>query len=122
MRILLVEDDVDVRNLALTILSSAGYAVTSASNPIEVLEGNFNDKYDLILTDIVMPKMSGPEFAEYWLKEYPDDKFLFMSGYADEETLSFSAPVKNLLHKPFKPVELLKRVEEEIRPRLSSNI
>jgi CheY-like chemotaxis protein len=79
-----------------------------------VLDGAVETDVDLILSDVMMPGMSGPEFSEVWLAEHPQAKFLFMSGYFDEDTFSRKLSRKNLLQKPFKPAELLRRIHEII--------
>ena len=81
-RILLVEDEGIVRELIAKILLSCGYTVVEASEPNEAIALVENTSVDLILTDIVMPHMSGPELAAYLAPRRPDMKVLFMSGYA----------------------------------------
>jgi two-component system cell cycle sensor histidine kinase/response regulator CckA len=64
---------------------------------------------DMVLTDVVMPGMNGPEFAERWLQIHPDTPVLYMTGYAEESVLPFSVNPDNLLLKPFKPAQLLQK-------------
>lgn len=117
-RILVVEDDEGVRTLTAALLEHAGYTVFQAGNPREVLDGKVCSEVDLILSDVVMPDLSGPDFAELWLQRHPDARFMFMSGYFDEETFSSRLRGKVLIQKPFRPKMLIETVASEIaRPR-----
>jgi two-component system cell cycle sensor histidine kinase/response regulator CckA len=116
-RILVVEDDEGVRMLTAALLENAGYTVYQAANPREVLDGRVCSEVDLILSDVVMPDLSGPEFAEIWLQQHPDARFMFMSGYFDEETFSTSLRDKVLIQKPFKPKVLIETVAGELARR-----
>ena len=62
-----------------------------------------------MLTDVVMPGMNGPEFAQRWRETHPDTPVLYMTGYAEESVLPFSVNPDNLLLKPFKPAQLLQK-------------
>ena len=109
-RILVLEDDENVRALTSTLLKGAGYTVCEAANPRSVLNGSVEGEFDLILSDVMMPEMSGPEFSELWLIRNPQAKFLFMSGFFDSEALDRKLAGKSLIHKPFRPSELLRQV------------
>jgi nitrogen-specific signal transduction histidine kinase/CheY-like chemotaxis protein len=113
--ILIIEDNHDVRSLAVAILESAGYTVSEAVNPSLVLNGEINGVVDLILSDINMPEMSGPEFFEIWLKKHPEANVLFMSGFFDENSYTEILSAKNLILKPFKPSDLLERVASMLK-------
>lgn len=108
--ILVLEDNEDVRNLSATLLKKAGYTVTVAENPKQILENEVDGDVDLILSDVIMPGMSGPEFSEIWLDKHPNANFLFMSGFFDESNATDTINSQNLIYKPFKPAELLDRV------------
>jgi PAS domain S-box-containing protein len=84
--ILLVEDEDIVRNLSRQILETCGYKVVEASNGEEALAifRQSDAKFDLIVTDVVMPKLSGRQLAEELQKISPETKILFMSGYTDD--------------------------------------
>jgi PAS domain S-box-containing protein len=113
-RILVVEDDDNVRALTAALLKGAGYTVFEAANPQLVLNGEVESAVDLILSDVMMPEMSGPEFSAIWLQSHPHAKFLFMSGYFDSGTFDQKLSGKNLIQKPFKPAELLQMIAQMI--------
>jgi two-component system, cell cycle sensor histidine kinase and response regulator CckA len=100
-RILLVEDDELVRRLTCEMLEREGYTVTAAASPEEAL--GLADAWDLLLTDVVMPVMNGPELAARFAAERGPLRVLFTSGYSGDTmvergTLDPSVP---LLEKPF---------------------
>ena len=104
-RILLVEDDPQVRNIAYNSLKSLGYDVYKASNGVDALNMyNKNKiKIDLLISDIVMPKLGGKELAEKLYKIDPKIKILFTSGYIDDQKLRNEILNKkvNFIYKPF---------------------
>jgi len=104
-KILLVEDDAGVRNLVSDTLTGLGYSAIVARNAEEALElfTKHKDSIDLLLTDIVMPRMNGRDLAYHLQSQRPSLKVLFMSGYADSG-LSRGGAVEagsRLLRKPF---------------------
>ncbi|GAC1627821.1 MAG: hypothetical protein PVS2B2_24850 [Candidatus Acidiferrum sp.] len=114
--ILLVEDEEGVRELAKTVLSAHGYEVLVAGRPDDAISmlQNHKKKIQLLLTDVIMPSMSGRELARRVAAVRPQIKVLFMSGYTDnvissggmlEEGISF-------LQKPFTPTGLIQKVRE----------
>jgi len=112
--ILLVEDEPGVRKIARRVLDQSGYRVIEASNAREALdafEAN-GESIDLLLTDVVMPGMSGPELRDRLVRSKPGLRVLFMSGYSDDETVSRAGlkPGMNLMLKPFEPATLAKEV------------
>ncbi|MCB2183549.1 MAG: response regulator [Desulfobulbaceae bacterium] len=108
--ILLVEDDASVRDLAESILSKLGYTVLKAGTGSEALQIclDYQGRIDLLLTDVVMPKMSGSELADEVKKNSPDTKILFMSGYTENSIVHHGVLKKgiNFLHKPIIPNNL----------------
>ncbi|MCB2198664.1 PAS domain S-box protein [bacterium] len=112
--LLVVEDEVAVSDLAVRTLSQFGYTVEMAPNGAEALElcQARNYPYDLIITDVVMPKMGGVEFARVLETLWPGIRVLFISGYHEEMNIDRTHPGKqySYMQKPFKPVELVQRV------------
>jgi two-component system cell cycle sensor histidine kinase/response regulator CckA len=112
--ILLVEDDVDIRELVAAMLQAAGYKVLKAESTPAALEvaGNSTANIDLVLTDIIMPEMSGVQLRERVRASRPEIKWLYMTGYAGSELgrrgLLESDAV--ILEKPFGENELLASV------------
>jgi CheY-like chemotaxis protein len=88
-RILVVEDEASVRRLTVRMLSTLGYETLEAKDGIEALElcRNAQDRIDLIVSDMVMPKMDGKAFIEQLKSEDIDFKVLFVSGYSVAETV-----------------------------------
>ncbi len=119
--ILLVEDEENVRKLTAQLLGQFGYRVTTASNGREALEVATQKKhaFQLLLTDIIMPHISGPSLAEQLRNKVPNLKVLYMSGYADEALSGMTdvEPGRNFLQKPFKPAALAALVREVLDAR-----
>jgi two-component system, cell cycle sensor histidine kinase and response regulator CckA len=111
-----VEDQEGLRMLAEEVLNAAGYTVLSAANgraALNLVEEN-PDGIDLLITDVVMPEMSGPELADRLLRLRPGLIVLFMSGYTGDALLHRGA-VENgtaFLQKPFLPAGLRMKVAE----------
>ena len=107
-RILLVEDEAQVGRVAAVVLRQAGFDVLTAANGAEALTRSTEDPrpIDLLLTDVVMPGLSGKQVADAICAHRPTTRVLFMSGYTTEKGL---AP---LLAKPFTPQSLLNTVLE----------
>ena len=110
-RILLVEDEMVVRDLARSILAKAGYTVLEAGDGHEALtmHARLDAPIDLLVTDVIMPGMGGAELARRLHAARPDLKVIYISGYADD-TLGAQGQLAdgiNLLRKPFSGVELL---------------
>jgi two-component system, cell cycle sensor histidine kinase and response regulator CckA len=114
--VLLVEDDDRLRNLAHKILRQCGYRVLMAENGEDALRvrAPHEGAIDLLLTDVVMPKMGGKETAERLQALYPHMKVIYMSGYTDDTIVHHGvlAPELNFLEKPFTPEGLVRRVRE----------
>jgi CheY-like chemotaxis protein len=120
--ILLVEDDPWIRELARKILVELGYRVIACATPGEALKCAELQTFDLLLTDVIMPEISGAELARLLSEERPDLTVLFMSGYAEDEIVHrgvVDAGV-SLLPKPFGPDSLARAVRKQLdEPSLS---
>ncbi len=114
--ILLAEDEDMVRNLCRQVLESCGYRVIEAKNGVEALElYNANSvTINMLMTDIVMPKMGGKELAENLRKLSPDLPVLFMSGYPDDAVVRHGIidADMNYLQKPFTFNALTQKIRE----------
>lgn len=119
--ILLAEDEALLRELGQTILSQAGYTVLTATGSQEVLSivEKHPDVVDLLLTDIVMPGLSGQDLARLARKRWPEIRVLYTSGYSDEELDDLLGDA-SFLQKPFTPSELMTKVKELIGSRTTS--
>jgi len=113
-KILVVEDNEELRNLLRTVLSEQGYRVFEAVDGLDTIEAQHRCRADLIILDVVMPKMNGKEAYDRLRSIDPGIRVLFMSGYTDDiihqkgildETIEYIA-------KPILPRDLLKKVRE----------
>ena len=118
---LLVEDEAPVREFVRRTLELAGYKVLEAQNPNEALKALelIAGRVDLVLTDVVMPGMSGRMMAERLMSRYPWLRILFMSGNAEiVDLLTRARDVRGvMLSKPFTPAVLIERVTEAMGAR-----
>lgn len=113
--ILLAEDQVLLRELGQTILSQAGYNVVTAPDAHELrsLLSDYPEAVDLLLTDVLMPGLSGQELAHLARKRWPEIRVIYMSGYPDHELENLLGDAA-FLQKPFTPSELMAKVKELI--------
>jgi signal transduction histidine kinase len=115
--LLLVEDEPAVRELAARVLREHGYAVLEATGGVEalaILQQHNEMRPELVLTDLVMPRMSGKTLVEQLLAVYPRIKVLFMSGYTDGGIVHHNHLDSGVafLQKPFTPAALIHKVRE----------
>ena len=84
--ILLVEDDEVVRKLVREVLDNEGYRLLEAANGVAALSicAQYEERIHLLLTDVIMPEMSGRALADRLVPQHPEMKVLFMSGYTDD--------------------------------------
>jgi PAS domain S-box-containing protein len=122
-RILLVEDENQVRAVVFRQLTSLGYTVSQAGDGAEGLAAlRAGHSYDLLLTDVVMPgPINGKGLADEATKLYPRLRVLFMSGYSEEaiSTLGILNPGIALLNKPFRKIDLAQAVRRAIDSKAS---
>lgn len=117
--ILVLEDDISVRHISVRVLRSLGYDVIEAANgdDAQQLIGKSADKkIDLLLTDMVMPQMSGRHFADWLHKTSPQTKVVFISGYLEESLLPADRRDQEMffLPKPFDPEQLAAKIREAL--------
>ncbi len=114
-RILLVEDEEHVRRITRRILEGNGYSVVEAADGEDAFQVFETDTqgFDLIVSDVVMPRVGGIQLIEEILSQKPEQKFLFISGYSEGKLVvqGHSGPI-DLVNKPFNSTELLEKVRE----------
>jgi CheY-like chemotaxis protein len=115
-KILIAEDERDIRELVRYSLTFAGFEVVEASNGIEAVDRTVAEKPDLILMDVRMPKMTGYEACKL-MKAEPTIKhipvvFLSAKGQEAEVQTGLAAGAQEYLLKPFAPDQLMKKVAE----------
>ncbi len=122
--ILLVEDEVGVRQLVREMLHRLGYKIHEASGGADALRifAQHRNTIDLLLTDVIMPQMSGRDLAERLKAQQPSLKVLYISGYTDDMLAHHGVLESNvyLLQKPFAPDELAKKMREVLDAPASS--
>ncbi|MCK6472198.1 MAG: PAS domain S-box protein [Planctomycetes bacterium] len=115
-RVLLVEDDAGVRDLAETVLRAHGYSVVVAATGEEALAqaDSATAPIDILVTDVVMPGISGRQVAEELAPRMPKMKVLYLSGYTDDAVVRHGLQESEVafLQKPYAPVVLLAKVRE----------
>jgi two-component system, cell cycle sensor histidine kinase and response regulator CckA len=121
--VLVAEDEEGVRQLAIESLERRGYRVLSAASGEQALAiaGNYDGTIHLLLTDVVMPGMKGPELAERMRAMRPGIRVLLMSGYAADVVTPNDLRQAALLSKPFAPSALLAAVRDSLKVPLSSS-
>jgi PAS domain S-box-containing protein len=114
--ILLVEDDPDVRSLLEEVLERSGYTILRTDDPAEALVASERHEgpIHLLVSDVVMPKMSGPQLAERLAKLRPNMCVLFISGYVENDVTrkAVSGGRATFLAKPFTPEEFMCKVRD----------
>jgi len=119
--ILLTEDEQDVREIARDFLESGGYKVVEAKDASEAVQlaRQHSGAIDLLVTDMVMPGMTGQELAVQLQREYPGLCIVFMSGYSEHAAteMANADPAVRLLSKPFSRGALLRTVREILRSK-----
>jgi PAS domain S-box-containing protein len=117
--VLLVEDERALLSLVSATLRANGYDVTEASTGhAGIAYGNALDaKIDLLITDVILPDLSGPQVAEQILKMHPLMKVLYISGYTDDHMPQSNSAEALLLEKPFTVAALLTKIRQALDPR-----
>jgi hypothetical protein len=119
--ILLVEDEAPVQSFATRVLGQLGYRVLVAGDGQEALElqASHAGRIDLLLSDVIMPRVSGGELARELLRRIPGLPIVFFSGYAPDASLSSHLPAEGftLIAKPFTAEELARAVRAALQGR-----
>lgn len=119
--ILVVDDESAIADTLTEILSRSGYAAAAAYDATDALETALITPPEMLITDVVLPGMSGIELAITIKRIFPDCKILLFSGQAATSDLLASAKSQGhqftLLNKPVHPKDLLARVSSTLRPR-----
>ena len=115
--ILLVDDEQSVRAIVLKILRRANYNVLEAENGEAALRvaDSHPGKIDLLVTDMYMPGLRGPEVAQRLALTRPGLRVLFMSGYAEQDARTGVPEGANFLNKPFSGADLAKTVDAVLK-------
>jgi signal transduction histidine kinase len=113
-KLLLVDDDADVRDIVRRVLAELGYVVREAENGEAALKVLGEFRPDLLVVDFAMPGLNGAEVVLAARRNNPEIKILFVSGFSDSEALETAVGAGPLLRKPFRPSELAAAVRSAI--------
>lgn len=122
-KILVVDDESTICDSVKKILSRKGYSVENTLNASDAMDKMKKDKYDILITDLMMPKISGMELIELVKKYYPEIDVLVITGYATIDTAvqATKLGVLDYIQKPFTPGELTDRIQKAIELRKNRN-
>jgi CheY-like chemotaxis protein len=116
--VLVVDDDDQVRDFVCALLRNAGYEVRGASDGVQAMNAvaALGDGPDLLISDMLMPQVSGYDLAVQLRQERPNLKVLFMTGYVEGDIVQrcVSDLKAGFLDKPFAPAALLTHVREQV--------
>ena len=115
-KILVVDDNENIRVILKQMLEDGGYAVRTANGGEEALEILKTGHFDMVITDINMPGMTGFELLEKTKKAYPQVPVIFITAYRKDKTLvgSVNIGLSDYIEKPFKMDEVLRTVKEHM--------
>jgi DNA-binding NtrC family response regulator len=120
-RVLVVEDNREVRELASAVLEQEGYTVVEASNAseaLQVLDGH-PDRFDMLFTDIIMPgHMNGVALAKEIKQKVPDIAVLITTGFADDVHGHTNSAAFETIYKPYMPDELARKIRSVLNRKL----
>jgi two-component system, cell cycle sensor histidine kinase and response regulator CckA len=116
--VLVVDDERAVREVVAKALTRAGYRVRAAASAEEALELERAEPVDLLITDVILPGMKGPDLAREVRRRSPDTLVLFMSGYTGDASIDPGELQGGLgfLQKPFGPSAVVARVRQLLDP------
>ena len=123
-KLLIVDDDNEIRELLEFDLAQSGYHVDTASDGMEGLNKALNNYYDIVLLDVMMPKMNGYDVCKNIRKTKPDLPVLLLTakGTIDDKTQGFDCGADDYLVKPFDIQEVLLRVRALLRRNADKNV
>ncbi|MGT2888268.1 response regulator transcription factor [Streptococcus didelphis] len=123
LKLLLVDDELEIIDINKRYLEQAGYQVSIATNGLEALDYLKHSQFDMIITDIMMPQMDGYDFISEVLVLNPDQPFLFITAKISEpdKIYSLSLGADDFISKPFSPRELVLRVNNILRRIYGNN-
>jgi CheY-like chemotaxis protein len=122
-RILVVDDDDDVRQVAAAMAEELGYEVVAAASGEAALKALAAAPFELLLTDVAMPGMNGVELARQVRETHPDIPIVFASGYADVQTFGPGLTDEKVLKKPYRIAEVAARLSAALAaPRREGNV
>lgn len=110
-KILLVDDDEEVRTITCDMVGELGYKVSTAATGEEALARIRDERFDLLITDVLMPGMNGVELARRVRSYNANLPIIFSSGYADVQVFGEELSYEAVLRKPFRIAEVARRVE-----------
>ncbi|MBI1807031.1 MAG: response regulator [Ignavibacteria bacterium] len=117
LRILVVDDEDDLRNILSDVLEKTGYEIKSASNGEEAINLLKKNRFDLTLLDIQMPNLNGIEVLKYIKQHFPATKSIMLTGYADlkhaMEAKEFGAV--DFISKPYQLEEILSTIDRALK-------
>jgi len=118
-RVLTVEDDSEMRELLVTELLDQGYEVAGAVDGTDALDKMVEKKYDLVITDLQMPKMGGLALLNYMGHCFPELPVIVITAFGDEASLkeAYARGAHNTLSKPFKMQEIKDLVTRALNRR-----
>jgi PAS domain S-box-containing protein len=118
-KVLVIEDDPHVRKLTCMVFSDKGYEVLESKNGIEAIKmaQKITERIDIIVSDVIMPEMKGPEACRQIKQIHPEAKILFISGHADNQLqdAGFNRFQAKFIQKPFSIRELLKQCDDLLK-------
>lgn len=112
INILVVEDDDFFREAVCNLLASMGHRISAASDGLAAQQKMLENNFDVVLTDVQMPKMTGIELLS-WSRAHCPTAFIVMTGFSSllEDQSAHDRGAREFLHKPFKNVDLLRAIE-----------
>jgi len=120
-KLLIIDDNKEILDALYDFLSKKKYDIVTASNGLEGLKliGNVNQRFDLVITDLIMPDISGVALISIIKKKFPDTRVIAITGWGEHpEALATEAEADHVLEKPFELSELEKWIQKLLSPKL----